>query len=57
MSKKMQSRREFMGSMVGMAVAGSVFLDGRAEEETVAQKFSPIRKRVANPFTENGIGV
>ena len=54
MINNQQSRRKFLRKMLGMCVTGSAILKGFARDETNAKTFYPIRKRLPNPYLENG---
>ncbi|MCP4899917.1 MAG: DUF362 domain-containing protein [bacterium] len=49
-----RTRRKFIRELVGLCVAGPPALKAFAETGSVEQVLSPIRKRLPNPFVENG---
>ncbi len=48
------TRRAFIGGTFGLCVAGPAILNGFAQEETIERSFFPVRKRLPNPYIENG---
>ena len=54
MNKNQQSRRKFLSKMLGVCVSGPAFLKGFAQNMINPQTFFPIRKRIQNPYMENG---
>lgn len=48
------TRRRFIGDTVGFCVAGPAMLAGLARDVNARPGFSPIRKRLPNPYMENG---
>jgi uncharacterized protein (DUF362 family) len=54
MPKDELTRRKFIGEAAGFCVAGPAILTGLAAEAKARAAFSPIRRRLPNPYVENG---
>ncbi|UCC73830.1 MAG: DUF362 domain-containing protein [Gemmatimonadota bacterium] len=54
MPENEMSRRAFIGETFGLCVAAPAILKGLAKEEALQEASSPIRRRLANPYLENG---
>ncbi len=54
MPHRTKTRRTFMGDMLGLCLAGPAAVRGLAAKATPPDEFFPVRKRLPNPFMENG---
>ena len=54
MKNSEETRRSFIGKLLGLFVAGPTALKSYAREEMNQNSFFPIRKRLPNPYMENG---
>ena len=54
MPKRELTRRKFIGGTLGFCVAGPAILTGLAANGQARTAFSPIRRRLPNPYVENG---
>lgn len=54
MFDKKMTRRAFVGGAVGVCLTGPTVLKGFARGDTSGPAFLPIRKRLPNPYVENG---
>jgi uncharacterized protein (DUF362 family) len=49
-----QTRRTFLSNLMGLCVAGPAVLKGYTNGDKIRESISPIRKRLPNPYMENG---
>ncbi len=54
MINKVLTRRTFIEEMLSLCIAGPAILKAPAARGTTQEAFSPIRKRLPNPYLENG---
>jgi len=48
------TRRAFIGSSVGLCIAAPAFLKGLTQDGENGETFVPVRKRLPNPYMDNG---